>query len=104
MDTYLQELRLWVDADESENPLLLVLLKHAERKILRRLYPYDKTKTEVPEEYQDRVIDIAVYLYNKRGAEGQTSHSENGISRSYESADIPDSMVEDIVPFVGVIR
>ena len=42
-------------------------------------------------------------MLNKRGAEGQTSHSENGISRSYENADIPESMLKSIIPFCGVL-
>ena len=49
-------------------------------------------------------IEIAVYLYNKQGAEGQTAHSENGISRTYESADVPESMLRGIAPFVGGIK
>ena len=75
------------DADE----VLSAYLFLAGRKILARAYPYDPSVTEVPEQY-------------KRGAEGQTAHSENGISRSYESADVPSSMLNQIVPHVGVIR
>jgi hypothetical protein len=47
-------------------------------------------------------VEIAAYLLNKRGAEGQTSHSENGISRGYESGSIPESMLSDVLPFVGI--
>ena len=46
-------------------------------------------------------IEIAVYLYNKQGAEGQTAHSENGISRTYESADVPGVHVKRDSPFRG---
>jgi len=49
-------------------------------------------------------LEIATYLLNKRGAEGQTAHSENGISRSYESADVPSSMLNQIVPHCGIIK
>ena len=75
----------------------------AGRKILNRAYPYDDTVTEVPRRYGYLQCDIANYLLNKRGAEGQTSHSENGVSRSYESADVPESMLSEIIPHVGVI-
>ena len=60
--------------------------------------------TEVPVQYEHLQLEIAIYMLNKRGAEGQTSHSENGISRSYENADIPKSMLMSITPNVGVIK
>lgn len=90
--------------DDSENDLLLALLSLAEGKILERLYPYDHSKETLPARYVGKQIEIAVYLYNKQGAEGQTVHSENGISRTYESADVPESMLRGIAPFVGGVK
>jgi hypothetical protein len=58
---------------------------------------------EVPRRYGYLQCEIAAYLLNKRGAEGQTGHSENGISRSYESADVPESMLSEVIPFCKVI-
>ena len=75
----------------------------AGQKILNRAYPYDDTVTEVPRRYGYLQCDIAAYLLNKRGAEGETAHSENGISRSYESADVPASMLSEVIPHVGVL-
>ncbi len=88
---------------ESEDTLLVTLLSISAQKILDRVYPYDAEKTEVPTRYHTKQVEIAVYLYNKRGAEGQTSHNENGINRSYESADVPESLMRGITPFVGVV-
>lgn len=85
-----------------EDVLLLTLLSISAQKILDRAYPYNSTVTEVPARYETKQVEIAVYLYNKRGAEGQTSHSENGISRTYESADVPESLLRGIIPYVGV--
>ncbi len=82
--------------------LLTVYLDIAGRKVLRRLYPFRSDVTEVPEEYEYKHLEIAAYLINKRGAEGETSHSENGISRVYEDADIPASMLREITPHCGV--
>ena len=82
--------------------VLTSYLAIAGRKILNRAYPYDDTITEVPRRYGYLQCDIAAYLLNKRGAEGEVSHSENGISRSYSSADIPEAMLSEIVPHVGV--
>ena len=83
--------------------VLISYLAIAGQKIINRAYPYDDTVTKVPRRYSYLQCDIANYLLNKRGAEGQTSHSENGISRSYENADVPDSMLSEVVPHVGVI-
>ena len=81
---------------------LLSYLKIAGNKILNRAYPYDDTVTEVPSRYGYLQCEIAAYLLNKRGAEGQLSHGENGISRTYESADVPESMLKEVIPRVGV--
>lgn len=45
-------------------------------------------------------IKIAVELYNKRGAEGQISHSENGIDRVYERSDVSNALLRQIPPIV----
>jgi hypothetical protein len=90
------------DPDWSDD-ILLTYLAIAGRKIIDRAYPYDDTVEDVPRRYELLQCEIAVYLLNKRGAEGETSHSENGISRSYENADIPESLLSVISPFCGVI-
>jgi hypothetical protein len=100
----LQTLKLLTGATDSEDGLLLALLSLAEGKILERLYPYDHSKETLPTRYVGKQIEIAVYLYNKQGAEGQIVHSENSISRTYESADVPESMLRGIAPFVGGIK
>jgi hypothetical protein len=100
----LQTLKTLIGVDDSEDDLLLTLLSLAEGKILERLYPYDHSKETLPTRYVGKQIEIAVYLYNKQGAEGQITHSENGISRTYESADVPESMLRGIAPFVGGIK
>ena len=77
-------------------------LRIAGQKIINRAYPYDDTITEVPRRYSYLQCDIANYLLNRRGSEGQTSHSENGINRTYESADVPESMLSEVIPHVEV--
>lgn len=86
-----------------EDAMLLTLLSISAQKILDRLYPFDDTMTSIPSRYVSKQVEIAVWLYNKRGAEGQVAHSENGINRAYESADIPDSLLAGITPKVGVL-
>ena len=83
--------------------VLTSYLAIAGRKIINRAYPYDDTITEVPRRYSYLQCDIAAYLLNKRGAEGETAHSENGISRSYGSADVPEDMLKEVIPHVEVL-
>ena len=83
--------------------VLLAYLDIAGRAIIARAYPFKNEVTEVPEKYNTLQCEIATYLLNKRGAEGETSHSENGISRSYENASIPESMLKTVTAFCGVI-
>ena len=88
-------------ADGWSDDVLISYLAIAGRKIINRAYPYDGTVTNVPTKYAHLQCEIATYLLNKRGAEGEISHSENGISRTYANADIPDSMLSDVIPYCG---
>ena len=98
----LKLLKAMVGESDTEE-VLLAYLNIAGRKILNRAYPYGTDETEVPTRYDFLQCEIAAYLLNKRGAEGQVSHGENGISRSYESADVPESMLGAVTPMIGVI-
>lgn len=89
--------------EETNDSTVSAYLGIAGNKICRKAYPFDPTVTEVPEQYHFLQVEIAVYLLNKRGAEFETSHSENGISRTYESGDVPPSMLRQIVPMCGVL-
>lgn len=87
-----------------EDSVLATYLNIAGRKILAKAYPYDDTVRDVPERYALLQCEIACYLLNKRGAEGQNMHAENGVQRLYESGDVPNSMLKAVVPMCGVIR
>lgn len=100
-DEKLTFLKLLVGETDSDD-VLSAYLTLAGKKILARSYPYDTDVTEVPEQYDTLQCEIAAYMLNKRGAEGQTSHTENGITRAYENADVPESMLRQITPHVGI--
>ena len=87
---------------ENDQDIISAYLKIAEQKICRRAYPFDDTKTTVPEKYDHLHIEATIYLLNKRGGEGETLHTENGITRSYETADLPSTMMAEIIPMVGI--
>ena len=108
----LVELRIILDdigaeSNDTDATLLSYLLQ-AKYIILNRMYPYldDGTFDEliIPKRYEYKQIRIAAYMLNKRGAEGETQHIENGIHRSYKSADVPEEMLRDILPQVGIPR
>lgn len=88
---------------ETNENTVSAYLGMAGNKICRKAFPFDPTVTEVPEQYGFTQVEIAVYLLNKRGAEGETAHSENGISRSYEDGDVPPSLLRQIIPMAGVL-
>ena len=101
-DEKLTALKAMVGTSDSDE-VLSTYLNFAGSKILAKAYPYQNDVTEVPEQYSYLQVEIAAYMLNKRGAEGQTLHTENGISRSYENGDVPSSMLKAVIPYCGVI-
>ena len=99
----LQLLKAMVGESDTEE-VLLAYLNIAGNKILNRAYPFGTDETEVPARYGFLQCEIAAYLLNRRGSEGQLSHRENGIDRTYESADVPESLLGSVTPFCGVMR
>ena len=55
---------------------------------------------EVEPQYLNVQIEMAIELFNKRGAEGQIAHNENGIDRTYEKAHISESLLAKVTPMV----
>lgn len=96
--------RLKLRTGETDEQLLSDCLDSARAAILARRFPYQEWPEAVPPQYVDLQFRIAMDLYNKIGAEGQTSHSENGVSRSFESSWISKQLLSEVVPFVGVPR
>ena len=95
--------KLKIMTGETDETILSVYLELAGQVIIQKAYPFDfETISVVPEKYHLKQLEVATYLYNKRGAEGQISHNENGINRGYESASVPDSMLKTIIPLAKV--
>ncbi len=81
--------------DTSQDALLYFYLDCAEEIICDI-----RNSQTVETKYLKLQIKIALELYSKGGAEGQIAHTENGISRTYESSDISPSLLNQITPFV----
>ena len=79
------------------------LLSKAKYIILNRMYPFGyKADMEVPACYEQLQIMIAVELYSKRGAEGQTAHTENGIQRTYDNGSgVSGVLLKQVIPHAG---
>ena len=97
-------LEVLISPDTAGSDLLMILLEQAAGIVLNRRYPYGVPEgAEVPPEYEHIQMQIAVELFSKRGAEGQTAHNENGINRTYEAADVSPSLLRRIVPMCGSV-
>lgn len=91
------------DLSEITDEELLVLIDEAGELILNRMYPFARPSsvTRVPARYENIQTQIAIELVNRKGAEGEMSHSENGTVRSYESGSISSSLLKKIMPHCG---
>lgn len=89
------------DITDKDTPTLKYEIKRAIAQINRcRRFkatddnPYDK-------KYEDLIIPLAISSFAKIGAEGQTVHSENGITRHYTSGgDYPKELLNEIIPLI----
>ena len=93
---------LKVMQEEQDENVLSTYLFLAGRKIILRAFGDTTTIEEVPSQYDSVQLEIAVYMLNKIGAEGQTSHGENGISRTWGGADVPEELLASITPYARV--
>lgn len=88
-------------ADDKQDKLLTALLSSAEDTVL------DLIGREVlPARLMSIKVELALIAYNKQGAEGESSRSEGGISRSFVDG-LPKEMQERLKNYprkVGVFR
>lgn len=81
-------------------------IESARSAILARRYPFGSrngNNTELEDRYLDLQFRIALDLYNKIGAEGEVQHIENGIHRNYNSEWISKELLQEVVPYCGVL-
>ena len=102
--TVLERMKLKIGDSSVSDELLLTYLEDAKGIILNKRYPFGYPDgTEVETKYETVQVAIAIELYSKLGAEGETSHNENGISRTYENGFISNTLLKSIVPKVGSV-
>lgn len=93
---------LTVITGETDPAVLATYLTLAEGIVIRKAFPFGNGEETMPEKYDRTQVEIAAYMIQKMGAEGETQHSENGITRHYSDADIPSNLLRRILP-VGVV-
>lgn len=96
--------RLMQRTGEKNEMILFDLLNSAEAVILSRRYPFGEYPDDLPCRYNDLKVRIAEDMYNRIGASGQLSHSENGISRTWGAEWVSEQLLSEIVPMVGGLR
>ena len=58
-------------------------------------------KNLMTKKYEDLIVPLCVSSLAKIGAEGQTSHSENGVIRAYNGGgDYPKDLLATIKPLI----
>lgn len=97
--------RMKTRTGEIDEDKLTDMILSAKEAILSARYPFGRPENaEVPEQYLDLQFQIALAIYNKEGADYETSHTENGITRTWGTEAIPRYLLNQIVPVCGVTR
>ena len=93
-----------VESDaEATDTVVSVYLNLACSAMVERLFPYDSNKSadDIPERYEMTQCELAARYFLRRGGQGEISHEENGINRSYASVDDED-ILKRLTPFAKV--
>lgn len=92
--------RFGAEVPESDGDFVDSILNEAEDTILDMI-----GRDTLPRRLDSAVVLLSVGAYNKRGAEGESSRSEGGISRAFD--DLPEPVRKRIQNYprkVGVVR
>ena len=84
--------------DETSSTVVSAYLNFAKQIVYEKAYPFGNTPETFPSQYDGVHVEIAAYMINKRGAEGETVHLENGVSRHWEDAGVAPSLLRRITP------
>ena len=98
-DEKIEQMLVMIGEDYPPN-LLGVYLRQAKQLILNKRFPFEEQPTDVEAKYEQLQIELAIALFNERGAEGQKSHNENGVSRSWRTK---EEIMHDVIPCASVL-
>ena len=87
---------------KEDNPLIEQLLEQARNEIIRRRnYPKTYTQERIDSDvknYEDIMVDLAVYNRSQAGEAYMASLSENSVNRTWRN---PESLFVGVFPFVN---
>ena len=89
-----------------EDALLNTYLSLASAEILSALYAVNgnvPSGATMPDKYEVTQIMAVVEGYSQSGAEGETTHNENGINRTFRNADMTEYIRRSVTPYVKVV-
>lgn len=100
----IEKLKVLISPDTASDDLILYLLEQSEGIILNRRYPFGAPEGASLSPLHEQIqLRVAVELFSKMGAEGQTEHAENGITRKWEAGDVSPSLLRVIMPVCGSV-
>lgn len=100
----IEKLKVLISPDTASDELLHYLLEQSEGICLNRRYPFGCPEgTTLSALHEQIQLRVAAEIFSKMGAEGQTQHSENGVTRTWEAGDISWSLLRQIVPVCGSV-
>ena len=71
--------------EDVDSNLLSIYLRQATQKILNHRFPFGTTLVDVEPRFEQDLLELTIVLFNQRGAEGQSIHSENGVKRDWRT-------------------
>lgn len=90
--------------DNSEDTLISTYLTAAEQEILHWRYSNASTMpTEVPARFEMTQVFAVTAGYSISGAEGEVTHSENGISRTFKYEDMLAYIRSHVIAIASVV-
>lgn len=87
--------------DTTKDSELNTLLDIAQEQILNKAFPYNKNVSSVPLRYENLQCRLTVDIYNRKGAEGESEHNENGVNRKYL---LDSELLKEVIPMAGVFN
>lgn len=94
-----------IDELKGQIPSVMLIDFVVEKYKQHRNFPYAMTDDVIEQDLYNHMSTIAmavVDLYSKLGAEGEISHTENGVTRQYENAYVSTSIFNDVLPYVNI--
>ena len=92
------------DYVEATDTLIELKVEDAIEFAVNKAYPWgfksaeekETMRNKVIERYEHVIRELAIYALNKRGMEGEKSHSENGVQRVFDKSGYPILLTRQI--------